>query len=137
VTGRAVRHQGEWEAYGAGASFASVFEWLAGRLPEIQKLREQIAETDRQLASYRAALDGGGDPAVIGAWITETQARKLAARARLDALRGTSPARLTSEEIAAMVNATTDIATLLGHADPADKAELYGQLGLRLTYHPA
>jgi site-specific DNA recombinase len=104
--------------------------------PEIEKLREQVAETERQLASYRAALDGGGDPAVIGAWITETQARKLAARSRLDTIAGARPARLTSEEISAMVNAITDIVTLLGNADPADKAELYSQLGLRLTYNP-
>jgi site-specific DNA recombinase len=104
-------------------------------VPEIDKLREQVAESDRQLASYRAALDGGGDPAVIGAWITETQARKLSARARLGALAGTSPARLTSEEITAMVAAISDIVALLGSADPADKAELYAQLGLRLTYN--
>jgi hypothetical protein len=43
---------------------------------EAGKLREQLAEADRQLASYRAALDAGGDPAVVSAWITETQARK-------------------------------------------------------------
>jgi hypothetical protein len=33
------------------------------RVPEIGKLREEITETDRQLASCRAALDAGGDPA--------------------------------------------------------------------------
>jgi site-specific DNA recombinase len=47
--------------------------------PEVVNLREEIAECDRQLAQYRAALDSGGDPAVVGQWITETQARKLAA----------------------------------------------------------
>ncbi len=104
--------------------------------PEIEKLREQIAETDRQLTSYRAALDGGGDPAVIGSWIAETQARKLAARARLGSLAGSAPARLTSPEITAMVSAICDVVTVLAAADPADKAELYTQLGLRLTYNP-
>jgi site-specific DNA recombinase len=57
-------------------------------VPELERLRTEITETDRKLASYRAALDAGGDPTVVGAWITETQARKFAARARLDALRG-------------------------------------------------
>jgi hypothetical protein len=32
---------------------------------------------------YRAALDAGTDPAVVGQWITETQARKLALETRL------------------------------------------------------
>ena len=35
----------------------------------------------RQLWSYRATLDAGGDPAVVSQWITETQAKKLAAEA--------------------------------------------------------
>jgi site-specific DNA recombinase len=101
-------------------------------VPELEKLPEQIAETDRQLAAYRAALDGDGDPAVIGGWITE--ARKLATRARLDTL--TSPVRLTREEITGLVNTITDIVSLLANADPADKPKLYGQLGPRLTYNP-
>jgi site-specific DNA recombinase len=29
-----------------------------------------------------------------------------------------------------------DIVAVLGEADPADRAEVYGQIGLRLTYHP-
>ena len=105
-------------------------------VPEIDQLRDQMAEADRQLTAYRAALDGGGDPAVIGAWIAETQARKLAAWARLGSLAGAAPARLTSQEITAMVTAISDVVTVLASADPADKAELYGQLGLRLTYNP-
>jgi site-specific DNA recombinase len=103
---------------------------------DIEKLRQQLAETDRQLASYRAALDAGGDPAVVSAWITESQARKLATSARLGALRGSRPGRLTQEEISAMVSAISDIVSLLSRAEAADKAELYAQLGLRLTYHP-
>jgi hypothetical protein len=38
---------------------------------------------DRQLASYRATPDNGGDPAVVSQWITETQALKLAAKTSL------------------------------------------------------
>lgn len=94
-------------------------------VPEIARLREQLAETDKQLASCRAALDAGRDPAVVSAWITGTQARKLAARRRLDALVSTSPARLTREDITAMVSAIADIVTLLSSAEAADKAELY------------
>jgi len=41
---------------------------------EIADLRHGYA---RQTSQYRAALDGVGDPAILGPWITETQARKL------------------------------------------------------------
>ncbi|MET8121102.1 hypothetical protein [Micromonospora sp. NPDC005291] len=37
-------------------------------------------------------------------------------------------------QIADLVQALGDIATVLRDADPADKAEVYRQLGLRLTY---
>ena len=36
-----------------------------------------------------------------------------------------------------MVKALGDLMTVLSEADPADKAEGYGQLGLTLTYDPA
>jgi site-specific DNA recombinase len=104
--------------------------------PEAERLRTAVAEADRQLASYRAALDAGGDPAVVSGWITEAQARKLAARARLQGITWSRPARMTAEEITAMIDAISDIITVLGAADPADKAELYAQLGLRLTCNP-
>ena len=35
-----------------------------------------------------------------------------------------------------MVKALGDLMTVLSEADPADKAEVYGQLGLTLTYDP-
>jgi hypothetical protein len=99
----------------------------AGPSPEVTSLREQVADLDRKLASYRATLDAGADPAVVSQWITETQARKLAAEARLRAQsqRGSAPSRMTKEEITAMVAAITDVLTVLRTADPADKAELY------------
>lgn len=39
-------------------------------------------------------------------------------------------------EITRLVRTLGDIVTVLNHADPADKAEVYRQLGLRLIYHP-
>ncbi|MEU7779127.1 hypothetical protein [Micromonospora parva] len=43
---------------------------------------------------------------------------------------------MTRAEITALVTALGDITTVLRDADPADKAELYRQLGLRLNYQP-
>lgn len=39
-------------------------------------------------------------------------------------------------QIASIVTALGDILAVLADADPADKAEIYSQLGLRLTYQP-
>jgi hypothetical protein len=36
-----------------------------------------------------------------------------------------------------LVTALSDLLTVLRRADPADKAEIYTQLGLRLTYEPS
>jgi len=48
--------------------------------PETQSLEgeinAQIAECDRKLTQYRAALDAGGDPAIVAGWITETEAQR-------------------------------------------------------------
>lgn len=43
---------------------------------------------------------------------------------------------MSQTEIANLVQALGDIVTVLHDADPTDKAEVYRQLGLRLTYHP-
>jgi hypothetical protein len=41
---------------------------------------------------------------------------------------------MAPDEIATLVEAMCGIAVVLQAAEPADKAELYGELGLRLTY---
>ena len=43
---------------------------------------------------------------------------------------------MSREEIAYVVTALSDLLAVLRQADPADKAEIYAQLGLRLVYHP-
>ncbi len=94
----------------------------------------RVADCDRKLAGYRAALDAGGDPATISRWITETTAERSRYTARA---RPAAPqARMTRDQIAGVVTALGDILAVLRDADPADKAEIYTQLGLRLTYQP-
>jgi hypothetical protein len=44
---------------------------------------------------------------------------------------------MSKEEIAAVVAAIADLMTVLRTAEAADKAELYTQLSLHLTYNPA
>ncbi|WP_414855641.1 hypothetical protein [Micromonospora zamorensis] len=95
-----------------------------------------ITECDAKLERYRAALDAGADPAVVTGWIAQTQAERARAEADLHANADTTPRRMSRAEIAALVNALGDIAAVLRDADPADKAEVYRQPGLRLTHLP-
>lgn len=86
----------------------------------------------------RAALEAGVDPEIVGEWITAVKAERAAISARGSATRtADEPSRnLTEEEIAAIVRALTDIRAVIEHADAADKARVYHELGLRLTYDP-
>jgi hypothetical protein len=43
---------------------------------------------------------------------------------------------MTGTEIKSIATKLADIARVLAGADPADKAEVFRQLGLRPTYHP-
>jgi hypothetical protein len=95
---------------------------------------ERIATCDGQIARYRASIDAGGDPAVIGPWIAETQARKVAAQAEIRTATGRH--RMSRDEIEAVVTALGDLARVVQHADPADRADIYAKLRLTLTYDP-
>jgi len=94
----------------------------------------KIADCDRKLASYRAALDAGADPATVAAWITETEAE----RARYKASRRPEAPRptITRDDIAAHITKLADVLAVHRDADPDDKPDIYIQLGLRLTYQP-
>jgi site-specific DNA recombinase len=94
----------------------------------------KIAECDRKLSQYRAALDAGANPATVAAWIAETEAEK--ATYALVMRRSEPRRRMTEQEIRSIVDKFADIARVLIDADPDDKAEIFRQLGLRLTYHP-
>ncbi|MFI5845848.1 recombinase family protein [Catenuloplanes sp. NPDC051500] len=94
-----------------------------------------IADCDRKIASYRATLDAGGDPTIISEWIAQTQTEKKVAESKLRQRDGKNK-RLTREQIHHIVTTLTDITQVIHDANPADKAEIYSKLGLRLTYHP-
>ena len=105
--------------------------------PGAAEVDGQIAGCDRKLAQYRAALDAGAEPATVARWITETEAE----RARYQAVKRAAapqlvPAAMSRDEIASVVNALSDALVVLRSADPADKAQIYAGLGLRLIYQP-
>jgi site-specific DNA recombinase len=94
-----------------------------------------IADANQRMTRYKAAIDAGGDPAEIGAWITEAKAHRVQAEAELR--RTTSKARITRQQIEELINMTTDVAATLHGAEPAQIADAYRKLGVRLTYDPA
>jgi site-specific DNA recombinase len=98
-------------------------------LPEIR-----VGEVDTQLARCRAALDAGADPAVVAGWISDIQARRRQAEGVLHT--GNVPRRMTRDEIAELVRNLKDLAVVIARADPTDKADIYRQFGLELTYEP-
>jgi hypothetical protein len=103
-------------------------------LARAEAARTRIDECDAEISAYRASLKAGGDPAVIGPWIAETQARKVAAQAEIRAATGRR--QMNPGDLAAIVAALGDLVRVIQEADPADKAQMYAQLGLTLTYQP-
>jgi hypothetical protein len=71
---------------------------------------------------------------VIGPWIAETQAKKVAAQAEIRTATGRH--RMIKDEIEAVVTTLGDLARIVRGAGPADKAEIYAKLRLALTYQP-
>jgi site-specific DNA recombinase len=102
--------------------------------PAQEQARRDIADCDAKLRQHRAALEAGADPKIITSWMAETQLRRTAAETRLQP--GVARQRLTREQLTSIVTAMRDLTAVLDSAAPADKAEIYGQLGLVLTYHP-
>ncbi len=59
-----------------------------------------LADARRKLAQYRAALDGGADPATVTAWISEAATEERSAQAELEHLAAQAPAPFTADEAA-------------------------------------
>ncbi|MEU4249002.1 recombinase family protein [Amycolatopsis sp. NPDC026612] len=93
-----------------------------------------VEECDRALGRHRAALEAGADVALVTGWITETQARRAEAKARIVAR--PQQQRLSKEQIRNLVQRLGEIRTVLAAADIDRKAEVYRQLQLHATYHP-
>jgi site-specific DNA recombinase len=100
----------------------------------VEQARREIADCDAKLRQHRAALEAGADPKIITGWMAETQARRTAAEARMHP--GPQRVRISREEITRHLAEMRDVTSALATAALADKATLYGQLGLSLTYHP-
>lgn len=96
----------------------------------IRAAQETLATCATRLDRYRAALDSGTDPTFVSRWIADVQAEQVTAEATLRRLTGR---RTMNRRI---VETLGNITAVLRDADPADKALIYHELGLTLTYRP-
>jgi site-specific DNA recombinase len=96
--------------------------------------RARIADASQKMARYRAVIDAGGDLEEVGSWISQAKAQRL--QAEDDLGKATATTRLTRHQIEDLIAAITDVAETLSDADPAQSADAYDKLGLRLTYNP-
>ena len=89
----------------------------AARPDDYEETALKIAECDRKLAGYRAALDAGASPATVAAWIADTEAEEAG---YLTARRPSGPRRrrMSEGEIKAIVDRLADLARVLADADP-------------------
>jgi DNA invertase Pin-like site-specific DNA recombinase len=101
-----------------------------------QDTRAAIAGCDARLARYQAALDAGADPQTIAEWTRQVKAERAAALAR-DVSQGRhQPGRLTDDDIRALITALGNLRDVLRDARPAEKAAIYDQLDLKVTFKP-
>ena len=59
----------------------------------------------------------------------------MEAEARLSHV-GRTTGRMSREQIRSLVDTISSVRGVLARAEPADKTEVYNQIGLRLTYQP-
>ena len=97
------------------------------------QIRARIGKLDTELDSYRTIVRTEPEAATtVGRWIADTNQE----RRRLETLLGRKPTtKLAKEGIKALVASLRDITATLAAADPADKAAVYTEMGIDITYH--
>jgi site-specific DNA recombinase len=104
-----------WPQPGADISTARSAPARAGD----EEAARQIAECDRKLVQYRAALDAGASPATLATWIAEAEAEK--AGCQLSTCKPAPRPRMTEAEIRSVIDKLAEVAAVLHGADPDDK----------------
>ena len=96
--------------------------------------RETIEECDRSIERYRAAIVSGVDATLVASWIADAKGERLRAEQTLaTAIPAPVP---TAAEIRNLIDELGEIAAALGEADPAAKAQMYADLGIRMVLDP-
>jgi site-specific DNA recombinase len=107
--------------------------------PGLRAAQQVLADCQRKLARHRAALEAGGDPAVINQWIAEVTQQQRQAQSTLDELRAASSNRQPVDPgmVRALLEELGDLAVGLDLADPEQRAVFYQAMGISGLYQPA
>jgi hypothetical protein len=97
--------------------------------------RQVVADCDRRLGRYRAALEAGTDPSVVGQWIAEVTATRQAAQVVLHD-QAAPPPLVSTEQVRRAIQELGGLLVALDGSDPALRAQLYQELGIEGTYDP-
>lgn len=86
----------------------------------MREIRQSLADYDRKLSSYRAALEAGTDPQLIATWTRQVQSEREVAAAQLTAIEAATEARptLSRNEIRDLVESFGGLIKILRAADP-------------------
>ena len=102
-----------------------------------QDTQATLADCDARLARYQATLDAGADPQTIAEWTRQVKAERAAALARdVGQARHQPGRRLTEDDICALIAALGSLLDVIRNAGPAEKAAIYDQLSLKVTFKP-
>jgi site-specific DNA recombinase len=106
----------------------------------LRAAQQVLADCQRKLARHRAALEAGGDPAVINQWIAETIQQQRHAQHALDQLRAANASQQQVVDpgmVGALLEELGDLAAGLDLADPEQRALFYEEMGISGLYQPA
>ncbi|MDW6058891.1 hypothetical protein SAZ11_13670 [Streptomyces sp. FXJ1.4098] len=104
-------------------------------MPGLDAARRAIADSDRRLTHYRAALDAGANPATVVGWISQAEADKAAAQQQLISVGAARRTVLTDEQIHDMIKDLGNLTDRLLTAPTDRKTPIYQAFGLTLSYN--
>ena len=107
-----------------------------GDLAAAEAARRTIADCAEKVARLVDAIESGSPAEVLGARIKSLQGERLAAERALLAAEP-ADARLSREDLRAMIDSLEVTTDVLDALTGEEKAKLYDELGLSLTFHAA
>lgn len=112
-------------------------EVLAASTPrddEVDELKRRLSDANGKLARLIAAIEAGGEAEVINPRIAALSSERRDLERQLANRRHARPP--TPSEITEMISEVHGIVSVLEAADPNERAKVYADLGVSLTYDP-
>lgn len=96
--------------------------------------RERVARCEERIQRHLDALEAGADAPTIAQRINAIQAERAVAQRVIEGHRPRS--ELSRTDLHSLLTGVSDWVAALDRLTPGEKQELYGELGLTLTYEP-